>query len=89
MDTIRGTVTNVIDGDTFDMKVTHHGVNNQFEYNNSERIRISKIDAAELNTIQGLRDKVKLEKAILHKEIRVYVEARDMYHRVVGRVVFI
>jgi endonuclease YncB( thermonuclease family) len=86
MDTIRGKVTNVIDGDTFDMTVTHHGSNNKIKYNNSERIRISSIDAPELNTAQGKRDKIKLENKILNKEVRIYIEARDTYQRIVGKV---
>jgi len=38
-DTIRGLVTNIVDGDTFDMKVTHVGKNNKYEYNDEERVR--------------------------------------------------
>jgi len=44
-DTIRGPVINIVDGDTFDMRVTHTGRNNQYQYNNEERIRIANIDA--------------------------------------------
>ena len=54
-DTIRGPVTNVVDGDTFDMKVTHTGKGNQTKYNNEERIRIADIDEPELNTSAGKR----------------------------------
>lgn len=86
MDTIRGKVTNVVDGDTFDMSVTHHGKDNEYEYNNPERIRVSGIDTPEINTTQGKRDKTKLESIILNKEVRVYIDARDTYGRVVGNV---
>lgn len=86
MDTIRGKVTNVVDGDTFDMSVTHHGKNNDYKYNNPERVRISEIDTAELDTAQGQRDKTKLESKILNKEVRVYIDARDTHGRIVGRV---
>lgn len=86
MDTIRGIVTNVVDGDTFDMSVTHHGKDNEYKYNNPERIRVSDIDTPEINTTQGKRDKAKLESIILNKEVRVYIEARDTYGRVVGNV---
>ncbi len=85
-DSIRGPVTDVIDGDTFDIKVTHTGTNNQYEYSNTERIRITNIDAAELGSFGGYRDKNKLEKAILGKEVRCYVESRDTYGRVVANV---
>lgn len=56
-DTIRGPVTTVIDGDTFDMKVTHTGKENKIKYNNEERIRIAEIDTLELNTAAGKRSK--------------------------------
>jgi endonuclease YncB( thermonuclease family) len=85
-DTIRGPVTNVIDGDTFDMKVTHTGNSNQYEYNANERIRISNIDAAELGSFGGYRDKKKLETVILGKEVRCYVQSRDTFHRIVADV---
>lgn len=86
MDTIRGKVTNVVDGDTFDMTVTHHGKNNEYKYNNPERIRISGIDTPEIDTAQGKRDKTKLENIILNKEVRIYIDSRDTYGRIVGRV---
>jgi endonuclease YncB( thermonuclease family) len=85
-DTIRGAVTKVVDGDTFDMKVTHVGKNNQYEYNDNERIRISNIDAAELGSFGGYRDKKKLESAILGKEVRCFVQSRDVFHRIVANV---
>ncbi len=86
MDTIRGKVANVVDGDTFDMSVTHYGSDNEFKYNNIERIRVSGIDTPEINTVQGKRDKNKLESMILNREVRVYVDARDTYGRVVGHI---
>ena len=46
-DIIQGPVTNVVDGDTFDMDVTHIGTNNKYMYNNSERIRMAGGDTAE------------------------------------------
>lgn len=85
-DTIRGPVTTVIDGDTFDMNVTHTGNDNQYDYSNAERIRITDIDAAELGSFGGYRDKEQLENAILGKEVRCYVQSRDTYGRVVAKV---
>lgn len=85
-DTIRGPVTNVIDGDTFDMKVTQLGNNNQYEYKNSERIIITNIFAAELRSLEGARDKQNLEKAILGKEVKCFVQSRDTDGRVVAQV---
>ena len=85
-DTIRGPVTNVVDGDTFDMKVTHTGKGNQTKYNNEERIRIADIDEPELNTPAGKRSKEKLEKKLKGKEVRCHVQARDSYGRIVAKV---
>jgi len=85
-DTIRGPVTNVIDGDTFDMKVTQFGNSNRYEYKNSERIRITNIYVADLLSLEGARNKQNLEKAILGKEIKCFVQSRDTYGRVVAQV---
>lgn len=85
-DTIRGPVTVIIDGDTFDMKVTHTGKNNQYKYNNEERIRIADIDAPELNTPAGGRSKNLLERKLKGKEVRCYVQSRDTYGRIVAKV---
>lgn len=85
-DTIRGPVTNVVDGDTFDMKVTHVGKSNSKEYNNEERIRIAGTDAPELSTGEGKKAKEKLEKKISGKEVRCTIQARDTYGRIVADV---
>lgn len=82
-DTVRGPVTEVIDGDTFDMKVTHIGKNNLNKYKNNERIRIAEIDAPELPSKSGQRAKTELEKAIGGKQVRCHVQARDNYGRLV------
>jgi endonuclease YncB( thermonuclease family) len=85
-DTIRGPVTNVIDGDTFDMKVTHVGESNKNKYNNEERIRIADIDAPELRTSAGKRSKEQLSRKLNGKQIRCYIQARDTYGRIVAEV---
>lgn len=85
-DIIRGPVINIVDGDTFDMKVTHIGKNNEYEYNDNERIRIAGIDAPELETPWGKRSKKFLKDMLLGREVRCYVQARDAFGRVVARV---
>jgi len=85
-DTIRGPVTNVVDGDTFDMKVTHLGKKNTDEYNTEERVRIAGGDAPELNTDEGENAKKALEKKLSEKEVRCTVQARDTYGRIVADV---
>jgi len=85
-DTIRGPVISIVDGDTFDMKVTHTGLDNREKYNNQERIRIADIDEPELNTSAGQRSKEKLQRKLLGKEVRCTVQARDSYGRIVAKV---
>jgi endonuclease YncB( thermonuclease family) len=85
-ETIRGPVTNIVDGDTFDMKVTHTGKENKEKYNDNERVRIAEIDAPELNTPAGKRSKDQLERKLKGKDVRCYVQARDTYGRVVAKV---
>jgi endonuclease YncB( thermonuclease family) len=85
-DTIRGPVTNIVDGDTFDIKVTYTGKDNKTDYNKNERIRIVEINAPELNTLAGKREKKHLEKILTNKEVRCCVQARDTYGRIVAKV---
>ena len=86
VDTILGPVTEVVDGDTFHMKVTHKGRYNQYPYENYEKIRLEDIDRAELRTREGKRAKHLLEKWLLDREVRCYVRARDSYGRLVCNV---
>lgn len=85
-DTIRGKVIDVIDGDTFDITVTHIGENNTHEYNGEERIRIANIDAPELKAPSGKRSKELLVNKLVGKEVCCYVQARDTYGRIVANV---
>ncbi len=86
-DTIRGLVTKIIDGDTFDMDVTHVGTNNSNRYNQKERVRIANIDEPELRSAAGRRSKDRLERELRGKNVRCYVQSRDIYSRIVAEVV--
>lgn len=85
-DTIRGPVIEIIDGDTFDMKVTHTGKDNKEDFNDKERIRIANIDAPELRSPVGQRSKDSLERKLKGKEVRCYVKAKDTYGRILAEV---
>lgn len=85
-DLIWGDVTSVVDGDTFDINVTHHSRNNQEKYNSNERIRIAEIDTPELGTAGGQRAKTTLERSLNGKHVRCEVQARDTYRRLVCKV---
>ena len=84
-DIIVGPVTRVIDGDTFEMQVTHVGESNEYEdYNDLERIRIANIDEPELGTLQGRNARVRLQNTLQGQIVRCTVQARDYYGRVVA-----
>jgi len=85
-DTIRGLVTNVVDGDTFDMNVTHVGTQNRLQYNNAERIRIAEINKPELPSLLGQRSKNHLQTKLQGKIVRCFIQARDVYGRIVAKV---
>jgi len=85
-DTIKGPVINVVDGDTFDMHVTHLGENNKEKYNDDERVRIAGIDAQEINTKTGKIEKEKLENKLNGKKVLCKVQSRDSYGRIVAEI---
>jgi endonuclease YncB( thermonuclease family) len=63
---MKTTVTEVIDGDTFD-------VNPGWKWNDSEgnRVRPTGYDAPEINSQEGIKAKQKLEKLIKGKEVEL------------------
>ena len=86
VDVIQGKVTEVIDGDTFEMNVTGIGQTNSQEYNDIERIRIAGMNAPELGTQAGQQDKQNLENQIGGKIVKCEIKARDQYGRLVSDV---
>lgn len=86
MDTIRGTVTKVVDGDTFEMDVTQRGQDNQHEYNDHEKVRIADKNAPELKQTGGQEAKEALEIVLADAEVECTVKSRDEYGRVVADV---
>jgi len=86
IDIIWGDVVEVIDGDTFNIKVTHVGEGNQYEYKDYERIRIERIDAPELPSPAGKRAKRDLERSIMGKFVQCDIRTRDTYGRLICKV---
>ncbi|MBI4258673.1 MAG: hypothetical protein HY619_06940 [Thaumarchaeota archaeon] len=82
-DAIWGDVTQVVDGDTFDIKVTHIGRNNQNSYGDIEGIRIARIDASELPSRPGQRAGDQLERVLRGKFVRCDIGSRDTFGRLV------
>ena len=69
-DWIEGPVTQIIDGDTFDMRVEWVGRGNSRNYNNNERIRVAGIDAPELGSRFGETAKQRLLRRIGGKHVQ-------------------
>lgn len=82
-DTLWGDVLRVIDGDTFDAKITHQHKDNKYKYNAKERIRINAIDAPELPSPPGYDAKQRLQNRIGGKHVRLVVHGRDNFSRLV------
>ena len=86
VDTIRGHVIYVVDGNTLDIEITHQEEGNKYQYNNGERIRIANIDKPELSSPYEKRSRDKLKNFVNGKELLCYVQRRDSYNRVVADV---
>ncbi len=82
-DTIWGDVIRVVDGDTFDVRVTHYSPQNRIRYNNIERVRLASANAPELTGLLGFSAKQQLERRISGKSVRLTVHTRDIYGRLV------
>lgn len=87
MDHIWGEAIWIIDGDTFEMKVTHIDRDNEYEYNRIERIRIEGLDAPELDEPDGLRSRKALTRCVRGEHLRIDIFARDCYRRLIGNVI--
>lgn len=85
-DVISGIVDTIIDADTFILNVTGTRYGNQNKYVKWERIRIASFEADEADIVVGVRDKIKLERAILGKEVICTVQTRDTFGRIVADV---
>lgn len=82
-DIIWGKVTRVIDGDTFDVNVTHYQKSNTYQYNNNERIRVAGSNAPELGSVAGAIAKTQLASKISGCNVQLVVHSRDTYQRLV------
>jgi len=83
---IKGRVTNIVDGDTVDIEVTHIDPLNKHVYRPAERIRIYGRNAPELDEQGGLKAKRLLEKELIGKEITLLTRHRDGHGRIVAKI---
>lgn len=84
---ITGVVTNIVDGDTIDIKVTKVDPLNRHTYREIERIRIYGHDAPELGTPGSLEEKEALEKELLGKKLIFWTRLRDKNGRIVAKII--
>lgn len=75
-DWIQGLVLAVVDGATFDLQVVLSGPNNDFPYDQQERVRIDE-SSPPLETEAGEEARQKLEAWLLGKTVRCFVKSRD------------
>lgn len=85
-DWVEGSVTRIIDGETFDMRVEWVGKSNSRTYGNEERIRIAGIDVPETDSPGGGTATDRLRRRIGGKHVRCTIQARDTYGRLVCQV---
>lgn len=75
-DWIQGQVLGVLDGATFDLRVVLIGPNNDYPYDELERVRIDQ-SSPPLGTEAGEEARLKLEAWLLGKSVRCFVKSRD------------
>ena len=75
--TLVGTVSHVTDGDSFWLRPSHGGPPVQ--------VRLHGLDAPEICQPHGHDARDALAARVLHRAVRVRVQARDTYHRLLGR----
>ncbi len=78
-DTLWGDVIRVVDGDTFDVRVTNYSRQNQFPYNTVERVRLASTHAPELTSVSGCTAKQRLANRVWNRRVRLTVYTRDVY----------
>jgi len=88
-DWIEGTVTRVVDGDTFDLHVEWVGKANSQKYGTSERIRLASCDAPEVGSPGGSLATDRLRQRIGGKNVRCDIQARDTFGRLVCNVTIV
>ena len=73
-DSVRGVVTSIVAGDTFEIKVLDTGKFNENKYGNVQSIRIAGINDPEL--YPGAYEAGKIER-LQHREVRCFIMAVD------------
>jgi len=87
-DEASGIVTNVVDGDTFDLRIDKTDPRIIYEI---ERVRLADVDSPEMSTPEGPPAKVFATEALLGKKVWLDIDdksrdGRDMYERILAVV---
>jgi len=87
-DEASGTVTNVVDGDTFDLRIEKTDPRIIYEI---ERVRLADVDSPEMSTPEGPLAKVYTTETLLGKKVWLDIDnkskdGRDMYERILAVV---
>lgn len=87
-DEASGVVTNVVDGDTFDLRIEKTDPRILYEI---ERVRLADVDSPEMSTPEGPPAKVYTTEALLGKKVWLDIDdrskdGRDMYERILAVV---
>ena len=85
-DIIIGKVSRIIDGRTFEMKLSRVSEKNKYQYSYLEIIRISGLDIPEKGTSEGRSATTILETKLRGKTVRCSVKSRDKYGRRVAEI---
>ena len=81
LDTAIGPIIRVIDGNSFQMQVTHIGNHNKYPYGNIETVCIAPLEKTNPNSTP-------LSSALIGRRVKCSVRHRDNYNRLYADVVF-
>lgn len=84
-DVIQGIVKKVLDGETFEIKVTGEAPDNQFIYKSTERVKIADT-VLPINPTDRKNAKMNLEEYLGYGEVICNVLNRDRYSNIIATI---
>ncbi|MBL7893621.1 MAG: hypothetical protein JNL63_13390 [Bacteroidia bacterium] len=79
LDTVIGPITRVVDGNSFQMRVTHIGRHNAYVYGNYETVYIAP---------NSVPNSTRLSAILVNRRVKCHVRYRDNYNRLFADVEF-
>lgn len=89
IDSFKGWVKTVIDGETIDLEVSQSGIFKRYIYKDIEQIHIFHLYTKELIIPREKLSKPMLEHMLMGKEVRCYVHWRDEQGRLFADIVIL